>query len=94
MTQREAKVCKSIFRGGGTTGGELTDHLGVTRSATSQIAAKPTSRGLAEEQPIPADAKRNRLHVTERRPAAGQTAMEYQSPTGRTLFVAVSKPAS
>jgi DNA-binding MarR family transcriptional regulator len=91
MTPREARVGKSIFRGGGTTGGELADQLGVARSATSQIAAKPASRGLVEERPIPADAKRKHLYVTERGRVVGQVAMEYQSPTGRALFGEISR---
>jgi DNA-binding MarR family transcriptional regulator len=79
MTLLEAEMCALIFRKGDITGGQLADELGVTGSATSQIIARLKSKRLVQEQPTPDDAKRKRLHVTERGPAAARTASNYQA---------------
>jgi DNA-binding MarR family transcriptional regulator len=91
MTVLEAQMCGLIFSNDGITGGELADELTVTRSATSQVVAKLKSNGLVEGQPTPDDAKRKRLHVTDRGRAAAQTAKEYQSAMGRALFGTASQ---
>ncbi len=91
MTLLEAEMCSLIFRSDGITGGELADELGVTRSATSQILGKLKSKGLVEERPAPDDAKRKRLHVTERGRAAAGTAKEHQTAMGSALFGGASQ---
>jgi DNA-binding MarR family transcriptional regulator len=91
MTLLEAEMCALIFRNDGITGAELADELGVTRSATSQIVAKLKSKGLVEEQPAPDDAKRKRLHVTDRGRAAAQNARDYQVAMASALFGTASQ---
>jgi DNA-binding MarR family transcriptional regulator len=91
MTLLEAEMCSMIFRNDGVTGAELADELGVTRSATSQIIAKLKSKGLVQEQPTPDDAKRKRLHVTERGRVAARTANDYQGAMASALFGTASQ---
>lgn len=86
MTLLETEMCALIFRQEGITGSELSDQLGVTRSATSQIVSKLKAKGLVGETPTAGDAKRKRLHLTERGRDAARIAEEYRASMGAALF--------
>jgi DNA-binding MarR family transcriptional regulator len=50
---------------GGTTVGELADHLGVTRQAASQLVEELVGKGYVERRPHPADARVRVVTLTE-----------------------------
>lgn len=92
MTLVETEMCALIFRHDGITGSELSEQLGVTRSATSQVIAKLRAKGLVSETPSAEDAKRKRLHLSDRGLQAAQIAQEYWAFMGAALFGSASTP--
>ncbi|WP_179469701.1 MarR family winged helix-turn-helix transcriptional regulator [Mycolicibacterium vinylchloridicum] len=90
MTRLETEMCGMIFLHEGITGSELSDQLGVTRSATSQIISKLKSKGLVNEVLTAGDGKRKRLHLTERGLRAARIAEEYRASMGDALFGSAS----
>jgi DNA-binding MarR family transcriptional regulator len=55
---------------GGATGGEIADHLGVTRQAASQLVAELDRLGYVERRDDPDDARRQRIVLSSRGRAA------------------------
>jgi DNA-binding MarR family transcriptional regulator len=86
MTLLEAEMCLLISLGAGITGSELSQRLGVTRSAMSQTIAKLKQKGFVHEVPDAGDAKRKRLYVTDLGQRAAGVADKYAQSMMAQLF--------
>jgi DNA-binding MarR family transcriptional regulator len=86
MTLLEAEICALIAQHPGITGSELSDHLGVTRSATSQTITKLRAKNLVSETPSHQDAKRKQLHLSVRGEQAAAIARQFQAQMAEQLF--------
>ena len=70
----------------GITGAEMSENLGVTRSATSQVISKLKSKGFVTEAHDVADAKRKQLFVTNLGREAAEIANGYSLRMREELF--------
>lgn len=86
MTMIEAEMCQLISQQPGVTGAELSDELGVTRSATSQVVSKLKDKRFVTESHDAADAKRKRLYVTELGEEAAEIARGYSAKMSKELY--------
>lgn len=86
MTLVEAEMCLMISDHPGITGAEMSDNLGVTRSATSQVISKLKSKGFVTESHDVADAKRKQLFVTNLGREAAEIANGYSQRMREELF--------
>ena len=86
MTMVEAEMCQLISRQDGVTGAELSEQLGVTRSATSQVIAKLKAKGFVSELTDSNDAKRKQLSVTPLGKDAADVATGYAKRMSDELF--------
>ncbi|MCM6778263.1 MarR family transcriptional regulator [Nocardia sp. CDC159] len=58
----------------GATVGEIAEHLGVTKQAASQLVEELVTKGYAQRQPHPRDARARLITLTERGWAATRAA--------------------
>lgn len=86
MTLLEAEMCALIARSDGITGSELSEELGVTRSATSQIVSKLKEKGLVSERASERDAKRKQLSLTARGREAAMIADDFKGAMADAMF--------
>ncbi|WP_232236148.1 MarR family winged helix-turn-helix transcriptional regulator [Nocardia sp. BMG51109] len=86
MTMLEAEMCFLISHHSGVTGSELSQQLGVTRSAMSQTIAKLKQKGFVVEVPDPSDSKRKKLFVTPLGRRAADVADDYARAMASELF--------
>ena len=86
MTLLEAEMCALIAQQAGVTGSELSEQLGVTRSAMSQVITKLKGKSLVSEQASNSDAKRKHLYLTERGQAAAAIAEDFKTKMRNELF--------
>lgn len=86
MTLLEAEMCAVIAQQAGVTGSELSDQLGVTRSAMSQAIAKLKGKELVAERTSESHAKRKHLYLTELGQAAADIAEEFKQRMRSELF--------
>jgi DNA-binding MarR family transcriptional regulator len=86
MTLLEAEICAQIAGNEGVTGGELSDELAVTRSATSQVISKLKAKGLVIEHISKRDAKRKQLSLTASGHHAAAIAEEFKAAMAEALF--------
>lgn len=86
VTPVEAETCFMIFRQDGITGAELSNILGVTRSATSQVISRLKQKGFVTETNDPVDAKRKHLHVTVAGETAANNATSYFEMMRKDLY--------
>jgi DNA-binding MarR family transcriptional regulator len=86
MTLLEAEMCALIAQQAGVTGSELSEQLGVTRSAMSQVITKLKGKSLVTEQASESGVKRKHLHLTERGQAAAAIAEDFKTKMRNELF--------
>ncbi|MQY25926.1 MarR family winged helix-turn-helix transcriptional regulator [Nocardia aurantia] len=86
MTLLEAEMCLLISLADGVTGSELSQRLGVTRSAMSQTITKLKQKKFVHEVPDAGDAKRKRLYVTASGQRAAGVADGYAQAMMKQLF--------
>jgi DNA-binding MarR family transcriptional regulator len=86
MTLLEAEMCALIAGNDGVTGSELSEELGVTRSATSQIITKLKNKGLVTERSSERDAKRKQLSLTDHGHHAAAVADTFKAEMANALF--------
>jgi DNA-binding MarR family transcriptional regulator len=86
MTLLEAEICALIAQHPGITGSELSEDLGVTRSATSQTITKLRVKDLVSETPSLEDAKRKQLHLSVRGEQAAAIAQQFKAQMAEQLF--------
>jgi DNA-binding MarR family transcriptional regulator len=86
MTLLEAEICALIAQHPGITGSELSEDLGVTRSATSQTITKLRAKNLVSETLSLEDAKRKQLHLSVIGEQAAAIAQEFKAQMAEQLF--------
>jgi DNA-binding MarR family transcriptional regulator len=86
MTLLEAEMCALIAQRPGVTGSELSEELGVTRSATSQTISKLKTKSLVSESPSHDDAKCKQLYLSPRGEQAAAIADKYKAQMAEQLF--------
>lgn len=86
MTLLEAEMCALIAQQAGVTGSELSEQLGVTRSAMSQVITKLKGKGFVSEKASDSDAKRKHLYLTQRGRAAAAIAEDFKTQMKNELF--------
>jgi DNA-binding MarR family transcriptional regulator len=86
MTLLEAEMCALIARQAGVTGSELSEELGVTRSAMSQVIAKLKGKDLVTEEVSDSHAKRKHVYLTQRGRDAAAIAENFKSKMRDELF--------
>jgi DNA-binding MarR family transcriptional regulator len=86
MTLLEAEMCALIVQHAGVTGSELSEQLGVTRSATSQAVTKLKGKGLVIEEASDSDAKLKHLYLTQRGQDAAAIADDFNTKMKTELF--------
>ena len=91
MTLVEAEMCLLISNQPGVTGAELSEELGVSRSATSQVITKLKSKGFVTEVHDFGDAKRKQLFVSELGQQAAEIAQGYAGKMTQELYGATSR---
>lgn len=86
MTLVEAEMCLLISNQPGVTGAELSEELGVSRSATSQVITKLKNKGFVTELHDTTDAKRKQLFVSDLGQQAAEIARGYAVKMTRELY--------
>ena len=86
MTMLEAEMCFLIAHHSGVTGSELSQQLGVTRSAMSQTIAKLKEKGFVVEVPDASDGKRKKLFVTPLGRRASNAVDDYARSMANEVF--------
>ena len=86
LTTIESEMCLLISKEEGIPGIRLAEHLGVTRSATSQFLAKLREKGLVEDDLASRDGRVRRVRLTERGRKAASVANHYEDKMANALF--------
>lgn len=86
MTFVEAEMCLLLGQREGITGSEISEHLGVTRSATSQLITKLVNRGFVRRKSDPENAKRKLLYLTTSGRKVADVADDYREQMGQELY--------
>lgn len=82
----EAEMCVLLAHREGVTGSQISEHLGVTRSATSQLITKLVNKGLVRRKSDPGNAKRKLLYLTTSGKKVTDMADDYNKQMSRELY--------
>ena len=86
MTFVEAEMCALLAQREGVTGSQISEHLGVTRSATSQLMTKLVNKGFVRRKSDPENAKRKLLYLTASGKKVASVADDYSRQMSRELY--------
>lgn len=86
MTLIEAEMCELIARKVGVTGSQISQELGVTRSATSQYMAKLEEKGCIYYASDSKNARLKRIFLTEEGKRYAGLAAEYANRMQAQLY--------